>query len=781
MFDWLGKVVCRSWHVILILWLSALLIGWTFAPAWETVTKSGEVAFLPSTAPSRRAETLFEKAFPLDYSAGVVAIVYVREAAELDEEDFTFLRKKIVPFLGDLAAEDKSPIATIRTFAQEGIGSLLVSEDKKATVVVAEVSTPFQDSRNVNLVARIERHLHELEAEHAVPEGRRIGLTGSAVAGRDLDLAEASSARTIERWTIGIVIGILVLLYRAPLVAIIPLFSVFVSVEISVRLLGFLAGNTSFSPSRDLRVFVTVLAYGAGVDYCLFLIARYREELANGLESDASICQALSRVGQAITASAATSICGIGMLAFASFGKIHEAGLVIPLALSVALLSTLTFTGSLLRWIGPKAFWPQRVAVDDSANIYDRLAPGLMRRPGLIFLATTMLLVPFALVGVLHYDEQNFNPLGDLPQSAPSRVGSAMLERHFPAGMLGPVTMLIESPTLDFRDPKSDEAIAELTRRLYADSEKLGIADVRSLTQPLGFSDAAVAKAEMIRKKQLAEDIRKDALQYYVSEAKDVAGRVVRLDITLAADPLNRSGIASLERIQNALPELLPSSLQDAQVEFSGSTASLQDLSAIKRGDQDLIQVLVSSIVFVLLLIVLRRVVLSIFLVASVLLSYLATLGLTDLVFHYLEGADYTGLDWKVPIFLFTILVAVGVDYNIFLLTRIKEERDNFGPKDAIPHALARTGKVISSCGFVMAGTFASLLSGSLLAMKQLGFALSVGVLIDTLVVRPILVPTFLAMLQNLFPGKVGRYMALGRWGREETETSPNDSVASTG
>ncbi|MEI7684269.1 MAG: MMPL family transporter [Planctomycetota bacterium] len=768
MFQWLGNFVTRFWLYILAAWIAAVLAGWFLAPPWESVTRSGEIAFLPPSAPSRQAEEFFKKAFPEDYAAGSVALVFAREKNELEEGDRLFVEKTVVPAVSKMSLETDSPITNIRHLGEEGVGSLLVSADKKATIVLIEVSTPFQDPRNVPLVAAIEKLANDWTASGQAPAGLTIAVTGSATAGRDLDLAEAAGARTIERWTIAIVIIILVLLYRAPLVAIIPLLTVFISVEVSVRLLGFLAGHGIFAPSRDLRVFVTVLAYGAGVDYCLFLVARYREELHNGIPPDEALSHSISRVGAAITASAGTVIGGIGMLAFARFGKIHEAGLVIPLALTIALVATLTFTGSLLRLTGPRAFWPQRIKEDHGVNIWDTIGPLLVKHAGVVFIVFNLVLAPFAILGIVHYHDLNFNPLSDLPRTAPSRIGSELLERHFPTGTLGPVTMLIGANTIDFQDPKNDATLRELTARLTANQGSLGLADVRSLTQPLGLSAAGREKLAMLEKNKLQEDARIKALRFYVSAAEGTSNHVTRIDLTLTGDPLNRDGIAALERIQKEIPLLLPRELQGATIEFAGSTASLRDLSDIKKGDQQLIQILVSSIVLVLLIIILRRVVVSVYLVVSVLLSYLATLGLTDLVFRSLEPGEFNGLDWKVPIFLFTILVAVGEDYNIFLLTRVKEEQDDFGPIDAIPHALSRTGKVISSCGFVMAGTFASLLSGSLLAMKQLGFALSVGVLLDTLVVRPILVPTFLILLQRWFGDTLGGYMALGHWKRDD-------------
>jgi len=185
----------------------------------------------------------------------------------------------------------------------------------------------------------------------------------------------------------------------------------------------------------------------------------------------------------------------------------------------------------------------------------------------------------------------------------------------------------------------------------------------------------------------------------------------------------------------------------------------VSDLKEVTDRDQIRIDILVLSGVFLILVILLRRPMISLYLILSVFFSYLATLGVTFAVYWAMDPAGFNGLDWKVPMFLFTILIAVGEDYNIFLMTRIDEESEKHGPVKGITVALEKTGSIISSCGIIMAGTFASLLAGSLVGMDQLGFALAFGVLLDTFVVRPILVPSYLILLHSGRFGKLGNFL----------------------
>jgi RND superfamily putative drug exporter len=365
-------------------------------------------------------------------------------------------------------------------------------------------------------------------------------------------------------------------------------------------------------------------------------------------------------------------------------------------------------------------------------------------------------MIPFVAIAGYSYTRLSYDLIGDLPADAVSVPGTRALQEHFPAGVMGPTTVLLINPAIDFSSERGRKIIAGVTEQLRANEQQLELADVRSLTAPLGIAHAANAKPFAglnLPEETIEEATRRGSLQHYVTDLGERAKIGTRFELVLRQSPFSRSSIADLEAVENAVRDALPADVrQSTQLYLAGTTSSVRDLASVIQQDRSRIQILVLVSVFVILCVILRRLVVPVYLLLSVLFSYFATLGVAFAVFWLLDPAGFVGIDWKVAIFLFTILIAVGADYNIFLMTRIHEEERQHGQLFAITHALERTGPVISSCGIIMAGTFASLLAGSLSDMKQLGFALAFGVLLDTFVVRPILVPAFLIMLRS------GRY-----------------------
>jgi RND superfamily putative drug exporter len=788
-FRILGRVVRRAWPLLLVAWGGAVLVTWLAAPPWEEIAPDREFAFLPADAPSRVAAEQLAKAFPDDKLASSIVLVLHRSDSPPGhlERDRQFVADVVEPALrkiaeseGGLADEPKASdeplfgdeeapapkpkrepiVARIRTPNGLGSGALLVSPDGQALLVVVELTTEFLSSRNWPIITKVEQLARDLQTHEQRPPGVNVAVTGSAVIGRDHTAAQLESVHATQILTIVFVVGLLVVIYRAPLLAIIPLLTVYLAVQLSLNLLALLAKTGQITLFQDIQVYITILAYGAGVDYCLFLTARYKEELDGGAAPADAVASAVGGVGAALAASAATVICGIGMMLFAEFGKFREAGLAIPLSLALVLLATLTFSPSLLRLAGRWAFWPRQGPTmrrglfggGELQHIWTRVGQVLLRRPGAVWLGTVAVLTPLVIVAGLFYNHISYDLIGALPASAPSVTATRVLQDHFPAGVVGPVTVLLVDPHEDFDTDKGRALVARVTDRLSARRQELGLQDVRSLTAPLGVTKAA--KHAFDGHSDIPESARKEgarrmARRYYVSSMGERHRIGTRLDLMLAQGPFERASMEALDRIEHAIRDALPVAEHGGmKLYVAGTTASVRDLAVVMRGDRRRIDALVLAGVFVILVVLLRQLLVPVYLLLSVLFSYFATLGVTFVVFWLLDPS-FSGIDFKVAIFLFTILIAVGEDYNIFLLTRVHEEERRHGPVHGVTAGLTRTGPIISSCGIIMAGTFAALLAGSLAEMKQLGFALAFGVLLDTFVVRPVLVPAFLILLRG--------------------------------
>jgi len=850
MFQKLGNAVSRGWPAILAAWVLLLAVLATTAPSWDSVVHDGEFRYLPDEVPSRRAEELFKSAFSNDLLGSSIVVVVRRESRDegLYDEDREFIEQVLRPRLeqiagieptqeggdegtassdppatpaepGDATAEKgtgepaKSDAATstaaapapanaaaesaepvvsrIRTFSDKTFGSLLESDDNKASLVIIELTTEFMELRNRETIEKIEEligtrgELGLLGREQLVPPGLDLSISGPATVGRDMRAAAKESASATERMTIVLVIILLLGIYRAPVLALIPLITVFVAVKIAIHSLATLAGLGWLQLFNGIEVYVTVVLYGAGVDFCMFLMARYKEELDAGATYEEALSTSVGRVGAAVTASAGTVMFGIGMMVFAQFGKFQQAGIAMSVSLAFVLLAALTFTPALLCLAGRWAFWPrlqtERVAASQGwisptslvarimekewfASIWHKVGQMVLKRPGLIWMTCVAVMIPFAVISLEYQGHLSYGLLSELPSNKSSVIGAKAIQRHFPAGITGPVMVLFENPKLNFREDEAWMLIRDVSQKLYDDRESLGISDIRCVAEPLGMTPRVQDRYSGVAgRAQKRIGIRR-GFSHYVSDKGEHDGHVTRMDVVFHDDPFSRDSMDQFDTLKAAVAARLPDELKaDTQLHFLGSTASLRDLKTITSADQVRIDILVPGVVFVILIVLLRKVATPAYLIFTVFFSYLVTLGIAFALFWAIDPGGFAGLDWKVRMFLFTILIAVGQDYNIFLITRIEEEQRQHGPVQGVIEALLKTGSIISSCGIIMAGTFSSLMWGSLMGMKQLGFALAFGVLLDTFVVRPILVPCYLILLHRGQFGGLGRFLGAHR------------------
>ncbi|WP_139228223.1 MMPL family transporter [Planctomicrobium piriforme] len=798
-FEWLGHFVSRAWWAILLAWIALLVTLQYVAPEVNEVTKAGEFNFLPSDSPTRLGESLLLRSFPNDVLGSSVVVVISRtDGKPFDDADNSFIEDDLKPRLQSLMPVDKQDkevaensaeqaeekakaddhphetypeIIRVRTPGSREIGKLLMSDDKQSALVIVDTSLDLMDYAIPKPVGAVEDVVAGLKKEGKIPADLKISFSGAAVAGRDICVAQERSAHSIERWTLVLIVVLLLIVYRAPLPVLVPLITLVIAIKVAMRLLAYAAKQEWIGMFEGIEVYTVVVAYGAGVDFSMFLTSRFHEEIQRHNSVSEALTRTIRGVGPAVLAAAGTVIFGIGMMTFATFGKFHQAGISISFSLFVILCAAMTLTPSILRLMGRYTFWPEmpehgvefrtqevglfsrivrRATFHEESHVFwERLASFITRYPVRSWLITVLIMFPWAIVGWWCYDHVSYGLIASLRSSAPSVQGTADISQHFSAGLTGPVTLVIEQPEIDFSSSAGQALVQELSDKLKEQAKVLNISDVRSVVAPLGFYhklDEAPAGGTALSRILRRNAQRTSTRDYYVGEKNDSGSHATRLDIILNGDPFARESITKLNELEAAIRKDLPEPLRIGKFYLIGSTASIRDLEVIAGVDRVRINFLVTSAVFLVLMVLIRSLPDSVYLMATVIFSFLCTLGVSYVLFYALDPVNFVGLDWTVPTFLFTILVAVGQDYNIFLVTRIHEEREHHGPLGSVRHAVVQTAAIITSCGLIMAGTFSAMIVGGELArMTQLGFALAFGVLLDTMVVRPVLVPAYFA------------------------------------
>lgn len=742
-----GRLVYDYRWVVILVWVLAAILLRILAPAWSSVARDGDLEQLPADTTLIQGERFSAAAFPVDVAKSQIVLVFARQDAQLSIEDREFalrLGNKIAaaPDLGVIDVwNEKTPV----------VGESLRSPTGQAQRVVVRLKNEFMATENIFLLAEVERLV--ATARKQAPAGLEIGISGSAAVGGDMLSAAAESVENTHITTIVLVAIALLLIYRSPLLVVIPLVTIGLAASVSIDLLTVLADGSQRHPDFPLairvftttKIFVIVLLFGAGTDFCLFLTARFREQRRLGDDLREALIKALDGVGGALVASAFTTIVGLAMMAFADFGKFAYSGPTIAISLAITLLACLTLVPALLAtrlgtYIKPQtsedAFWQR---------LWQRVADAVLRRPALILAVSLLIALPLAWQG--WNVPVTYDLLGELAPQRVSRHGTDMLRRYFPPGEIGPLVVLAESAAGNLDSVDGQIKIAELAKPL---DDLAGVAQVRSLYQPLGDPPGSVSLFSGAGIMALAAKESPLTKAVFVSEAGELAGKVTRLFLILTGQPFSREAVATLNEVEQVLAKIQEdpaSPWHAARFALTGPTVGIRDLETVTLADRFRIELLVILAVFVVLLILLRSPVISAYLMVSVVLSYAVTVGITSLVFQAIYGAEFVGLDWKVPLFLFVLLVAVGQDYNIYLVTRVLEEQQVHGPHKGLRNAIVETGGIITSCGVIMAGTFVSMTTSELNGIIELGFALTLGILLDTFVVRTILVPAFLAIL----------------------------------
>jgi RND superfamily putative drug exporter len=557
------------------------------------------------------------------------------------------------------------------------------SKDGQALQVVVPVKVNSKGNGWQEITPRIEQMR---SIAHANAGGLAAYVTGPG--GYFADFANVFSGfdTTLLYITAAIVIVILLLTYRSPVLWLLPLTCVFVALTAAQAVIYLLARHAGLTVNGQTAFILTVLVFGAGTDYALLLTARYREELRRHADRHQAMAVALGRAGPAIIASGSTVILSLLTLLVAELASTKSLGPVMAIGVAVGLCAMLTLLPALLVIFGRWMFWPRRPTLGSAEpterGLWARIGGRMATRPRVVWAVTAVILgvLAFGLTGLKANGLQNKDGFRTHPESV---AGDKVLDRHFPAGAGDPVQVISKA-----------EAAGQVQSTLAGSAGVTGVTPADKV--PV-----------------------KDGYAY--------------LEGTLTSPSDSQAAYRTIDRLR-ATVHAIPGA--DAKV--GGGSAVNLDIQNATRHDRNLVVPLVLLVVMVILGLVLRAVVAPLLLAATVVLSFAAALGVSAQVFDHLF--KFAGADPSLPLWTFVFLVALGTDYNIFLMTRVHEETRQHGTRRGALIGLAATGGVITSAGVVLAGTFAALGTLPLVFITELGFAVAFGVLLDTFVVRSVLV-----------------------------------------
>jgi RND superfamily putative drug exporter len=482
--------------------------------------------------------------------------------------------------------------------------------------------------------------------------------------------------------TLAVVIVLLLLTYRSPVLWILPIVSAGVALSVAEAAIYLLTkhGLTVNGQSGGILI---VLVLGASTDYALLLVARYREELRKHADRHEAMAVALRRAGPAIIASAATVIAGMLCLLVAESADISGLGPVAAIGIALGLLAMITLLPALLVICGRWVFWPVRPKYGSdeptARGTWARVGRMIARHPRRVWAVTAICLACLSL-GLIGFKVGTLTTAQSFRGTPESITAEAVLARHFPAGAGEPV-----------------EVIGNASRATALEHALAATPGIQTVSRPA------------------------------------VKGGLAFLQGTLISQPDSAAAYATIDQARTGLH-----AIPGANAKVGGGTAINLDVERYAHRDRNLIIPLVLAVVTIILALLLRAIVAPLILIGTVVLSFFAALGLSALVFKHLFG--FAGADTAMPLFAFVFLVALGIDYNIFLMTRVREEAKRSGTRQGALTALAATGGVITSAGLVLAGTFATLGTLSLVILTEIGFCVAAGVLLDTIIVRSVLV-----------------------------------------
>jgi putative drug exporter of the RND superfamily len=667
----------RGRWVTIAVWVVLGGVGVVLHGRLGDVTAPGQTSFLPAHSQSTRVVSELKSNFRGGESVPLF-VVFDRPSG-LTAADRVAIGR-IGTRLQRLGLDGATPVfdpltTTGRDLLPHGVG--LVSRDGQAAVIALGINAA-QRGAVTGAVDRIQKMLHV-----ATPPGLNAYITGPAGLAADLDKLAAKAGTTLLIVTVALVLILLFIVYRAPLLTVLPLIVVGAAYFVVSGIVYLLADGHLIKIDTEGTLLLLVLVFGAGTDYSLLLVHRYREALGAGTPALPALREGVRSSAPAIAASGSTVIVAMLVLMFASLESTRWLGPVLAIGIAVMLVASFTLMPALLSALGALSFWPRGLPRSSESHVvWSRLADLVRRRAAVLVAVIVTALAALACGNLLSHGTIGVGQgqIGKTNYSA----GTKVFDRHFPAGLSGPLIVLVQ--------------------RAHT------VAVIAALNRLPQIRLAAPAPAQ---------------------------DRRTNLDMVVAiptGNPYTPQASAQFKIVDAAVRRIDP----DAQL--GGVPAENVDIQQANAHDTKVIIPLALTVVLLILCALLMALAAPLYLIATVVASFAATLGLVTLLFTHLFGHE--GLAFNLVLVSFIFLVALGVDYNIFLMDRVRRETQIAGTRAGTLRALTSTGGVVTSAGMILAGTFAALTLLPLEPLVQIGAAVAIGVLLDTLVVRAILVPS---------------------------------------
>jgi len=679
----------KGMWITLVTWLVLTMVLAIFAPS----VKEYEVAnidTLPSDAKSVIAKNKIDYHF--ENSDGIPAIlVFQGNGNEIQVEELTgFFNQLEVEALKGV--KQLIPLSSLPPQALDG----LFSEDRTTAVIPLS----FDPSLDNSEIKESKEKIHEIVGETTELQ---LFVTGPAgIATDTLELFSRADLVLIFS-TVGLILILLIVIYRSPLLALIPLLAAAFVYEVVMQILGLMGKGGLVTSSQTISI-MSILLFAAVIDYSLFVFSRYREELKAYQDKFEAMKIAMRETGMPVFFSGGTVLAAMLVLFFAEFGDYRNFAPTFATAMAVIMLASITLVPALFTLFGRKSFWPKVPSVGDEKlktnSIWSKVGRFVTMRPGLSVVLVSLFILLSALnMFNLKYE---FDTMKSFPEDMESRQGYEILEEKFEKGDLAPSTVLFESKETLTQD-QQDELRQELMEQ------------------------------------ELVSGVRING----ISEN----GKVISYSLTLSEGPYDVTSINAMETMIENAEQIVQKSNLEGELYFSGETAAKVDDRSVNNRDVIIIVILETVLIFGMLIVLTRSIKMPIYMMGTILVSFLAALGLgmflTNLFF------DIDTISNRVPLYSFVFLVALGIDYNIMLISRFQEERKRRSVKDAVEIAVANTGGVISSAGLILAATFAVLMTQPIQLLFVFGFIVAVGILIDTFLIRGILLPGLIVLFEK--------------------------------